>query len=118
MILNYLPQNTHQWGKADHMFEWFGFHQTSKADAKSTKIKDVSENTSTVLGNNSLIKQEENKIEKGSGCGSDGTGATSDIRGPRFESSHQQILYYLYTINSNKQLKIKKKETGNGPFEK
>ena len=27
------------------MFEWFGFHQTSKADAKSTKIKDVSENT-------------------------------------------------------------------------
>ena len=33
------------------------------------------------------------QLGQGSGCGSVGRAVPSDTRGPRFESSHRQILY-------------------------
>ena len=52
-------------------------------------------------------------------CGSVGRVVASDIRGPRFESSHRQKLFILnicllstvYRKDENKE-----KEAGNGPF--
>ena len=53
---------------------------------------------------------------KGSGCDSVGRAVAFDTRGPQFESSHRQTLYYLYTVNCIEKTKIKKKEVGNRPF--
>ena len=57
-------------------------------------------------------------IENGGRCGSVGRAVTSDIRGPRFESSHQQtfirhlfVYWQLYWKDENKE-----KEARNGPF--
>ena len=46
------------------------------------------------------------------GCGSVGRAVASNTRGPRFESSHQQILFLL----STEWAKIKKKEAVIGPI--
>ena len=43
------------------------------------------------------------KLGNGSGCGSVGRAVTSDSRGPRFESSHRQKLYFLFEKIVNKQ---------------
>ena len=44
-------KNTHHMGKyhstADLLFDWFGFDQTSKADANSTKAKQLIPNKKT-----------------------------------------------------------------------
>ena len=37
-------------------------------------------------------------------------------RGPRFESSHWQTIYWIFTVNCVENKKIKKKEAGNGPL--
>ena len=53
----------------------------------------------------------------GSGCGSVGRAVASDVRGPRFISSHRRNLNWtLFTVNWIEKTKIKKKEVGNGPF--
>ena len=52
----------------------------------------------------------------GSDCGSVGWAVTSDSRGPWFESSHHQNLFWLLTVNCIKKTKIKEKEAGNCPF--
>ena len=51
-------------------------------------------------------KSEENQVQRifrvRSGCGSVGRAVASDIRGPRFESSHRQKIInieHLYTVN-------------------
>ena len=52
-------------------------------------------------------------LSLGIGCGSFGRAVASNFRGPRFESSHWQILYsafiYLFNINSIEKTKINKK---------
>ena len=49
----------------------------------------------------------------GSGCNSVGRAVASDTRGPRFESSHRQNLYWtLFTVNCIEKTKIKKKRPG------
>ena len=56
---------------------------------------------------------------RGSGCGSVGRAVASDTRGPRFEYSHQQLLfnqYFLWTLCRKDE--NKEKEDGNGPFKK
>ena len=58
------------------------------------------------------------KVEVGSSCGSVGRAVASDTRGPRFESSHQQNLHYLYTVNSIEKTKISKIAAEYGPFKK
>ena len=51
------------------------------------------------------------KMFVGSSCGSVGRAVASDTRGPRFEFSHWQILYWtLFTVNCIEKTKIKKKE--------
>ena len=50
----------------------------------------------------------------GSGCDSVCRVVASDIRGLRFESSHQQK--HLFAVNCIEKTKIKKKEAGNAPF--
>ena len=53
----------------------------------------------------------------GSGCGSVGRAVASNVRGPRFISSHRRNLNWtLFTVNWIEKTKIKKKEVGNGPF--
>ena len=49
---------------------------------------------------------------EGNGCGSVGREVASDSRGPRFESSHRQTLFYLYTVNCIEKTKIKEKRPG------
>ena len=51
---------------------------------------------------------------QGSCCGSVSKANTSDTRGPRFESSHRQIAYYLHTVNCIEKTNINEKEAGNG----
>ena len=56
-------------------------------------------------------------IRRGSGCGSVGRAVASDTRGPWFESSHWQYLYWtLFTVNCTEKTTIKKKEARNGPL--
>ena len=45
----------------------------------------------------------------GSGCDSVGRAVASDTRGLQFESSHRQILYYLYTVNCIEIRKLRKR---------
>ena len=46
------------------------------------------------------IKKHLNIDPSGSGCGSVGRVVASDIRGPRFESSHQQVfIMNIFTVN-------------------
>ena len=52
----------------------------------------------------------------GSGCDSVGRAVASDTRGLQFESSHRQILYYLYTVNCIGKVKIKKERPGMAHF--
>ena len=52
----------------------------------------------------------------GSGCGSVGRAVASDNTGPRFESSHKQSLYYLYSVNCIEKTKIDENEAGNRSF--
>ena len=55
----------------------------------------------------------------GSGCSSVGRAFASNTRGPRFESSHRQLIlnqYFLLTICRKD--KNKEKEAPNGPFKK
>ena len=53
----------------------------------------------------------------GSGCGSDGrVVATSESRCPRFESSHRENLYRVFTLNCVEKAKIKKKRGREWPF--
>ena len=47
---------------------------------------------------------------KGNGCDSVGRAVASDSRGPLFESSHWQNLYWMFTANSTEKTKSKKKE--------
>ena len=55
----------------------------------------------------------------GSGCGSVGRAVASNTRGPRFESSHQQIyIEHLFTINCIEKTKINKKRPGMAHFKK
>ena len=49
----------------------------------------------------------------GSGCGSVDSAVTSETRGPQFESSHWQTLYYLFTVIIIEKTKIK--EAGSNP---
>ena len=54
----------------------------------------------------------------GSGGGSVGRAVAYDARGPRFESSHRQIILsdiYLFTVNCIEKTKIKKKTERSGP---
>ena len=59
---------------------------------------------------------------QGSGCSSVGRAVASDIRGPRFESSHRQKFIYIehlfivYCQLCIEKTKIKKKEAVDGPF--
>ena len=59
-------------------------------------------------------------LREGSSCGSVGWAVASNTRGPQFESSHRQTLYwrfvYLFAINCIEKMKINKKEAGNGPL--
>ena len=55
----------------------------------------------------------------GSGGGSVGRAVAYDARGPRFESSHRQIILsdiYLFTVNCIEKTKIKKKRPGLARF--
>ena len=54
---------------------------------------------------------------RGSGCGAVGREVTSDTRGPRFESSHRQLLLNIYLLLTVcRKDENKEKEAGNGPF--
>ena len=55
-------------------------------------------------------------VKNGQCCGSVDRTVASDTRGPRFESSHRQILYYLFTGSCIEKTKIKEKEAGIGPI--
>ena len=56
---------------------------------------------------------------EGSGCGAVGRAVASDTRGPRFESSHRQLLLNIYLLLTVcRKDKNKEKEAGNGPFKK
>ena len=58
-------------------------------------------------------------FEQGSGCGAVGRAVASDTRGPRFESSHRQLLLNIYLLLTVcRKDKNKEKEAGNGPFKK
>ena len=56
----------------------------------------------------------------GSGCGSFGRAVASNIRGPRFESSHLQKFIYILKISLLSTVywkdENKEKEAGNGHF--
>ena len=53
----------------------------------------------------------------GSGCGTVGRAVASNIRGPRFESSHRQLLLNIdLLLTVCRKYKNKEKEAGNGPF--
>ena len=54
----------------------------------------------------------------GSGCGSVGRLVASDSRGPQFESSHLQNLYWIFTVTCIEKAKIKKKGVWNGSISK
>ena len=55
----------------------------------------------------------------GSGCGSVGRTIACNTRGPRFESSHRQLLQRTFVYcQLYWKTKIKKKEARNGPFKK
>ena len=57
------------------------------------------------------------KFLSGSGCGSIGREVASDTTGPRFESSHRQLLLYQYfLLTICRKDENKEKEAGNGPF--
>ena len=53
-------------------------------------------------------------ISLASGCGTVGRVVVSDTWGTRFESSHEQILYFC-SDNCIEKMEIKKKDAGNGP---
>ena len=53
-------------------------------------------------------------ISLASGCGAVGRVVVSDTWGTRFESSHEQILYFC-SDNCIEKMEIKKKDAGNGP---
>ena len=56
---------------------------------------------------------DQQKSHTGSGCGSVGRAVASNTRGPRFESSHRQNLYWtLFTVSCQEKTKIKKKRPG------
>ena len=62
-----------------------------------------------------------NRLILGSGCGSVGRAVASNSGGLRFESSYRQTFIsdiQLFTVNCIEKTKIKKKETGKGPFKK
>ena len=55
----------------------------------------------------------------GSGCGAVGRTVASETRGPRFESSHRQLLLNIYLLLTVcRKDKNKEKEAGNGPEKK
>ena len=52
----------------------------------------------------------------GSGCGAVGRAVAYDTRGPRFESSHRQLLLNIYLLLTVcRKDENKEKEAGNGP---
>ena len=54
---------------------------------------------------------------KGCGCGAVGRAVASNTRGPRFESSHRQLLLNIYLLLTVcRKDENKEKEAGNGPF--
>ena len=56
---------------------------------------------------------DQQKTHTGSGCGSVGKAVASNTRGLRYESSHQQKLYWtLFTVSCQEKTKIKKKRPG------
>ena len=61
-----------------------------------------------------------NDWEQGSGCGSVGRAVASHTKGPQFESSHWQNLYwtfvYLFAINCIEKTNINKKRPGMANF--
>ena len=53
----------------------------------------------------------------GSGCGAVDRAVTSDTRGPRFESTHRQLLLNIYLLLTVcRKDENKEKEAGNGQF--
>ena len=67
-----------------------------------------------------LLKQQPLSLyHMGSGCGAVGRAVASDTRGPRFESSHRQLLLNIYLLLTVcRKDENKEKEAGNGPFKK
>ena len=64
-----------------------------------------------------LIRLTTTIMTSGSGCGAVGRAVASDTRGPRFESSHWQLLLNIYLLLTVcRKDKNKEKEAGNGPF--
>ena len=55
----------------------------------------------------------------GQWCGAVGRAVASNSRGPRFESSHRQILLNIYLLLTvSRKDENKEKEAGNGTFKK
>ena len=50
------------------------------------------------------------------GCSSVGRAVASDTQDPRFKSSHQEILFSMYSFKSVLKRQKYKKEERNGPF--
>ena len=80
---------------------WFNMESIRKKDRQTDRA---------VLKVNNYMQVARYRICNG--CGSVGRAVVSDSRGPCFESSHRQ----KYLLLTAQQIKMKKKEAGNGPF--
>ena len=80
----------------------------------------INKNSVRAHGVHATYHNTKNGSSGGSGSGSVGRAVASNIRGPRFKSSHRQNfksnICLLLTVNCYEKTKINEKEAGNGPF--